>query len=228
MKKYLVLISVVLISYTMKAQFTFGVDGGLSIPSSNYGSSAGTTYNSGGTVSGYAKIGSCYDAFVGFKFIPIIGVMAQYGVNNNAYDVGKFNSSGSSTVTVSGGDKIASYLIGPYLSIKLANIKLEAKLLGGIVSSNYPTITESSTANGTYNSVVNSFSTGNNFGFCAGAKIKFMVARIVGIGLGVDYLASDASFKGVSNTNYNSQTVENNYKMSVGIFQATLGASLDF
>ncbi len=229
MKKYLVLISVVLISYTVKAQFTFGIDGGLSIPSSNYGASASTTYNSGGTVSGYAKIGSCYDAFAGFKFLPLIGVMAQYGVNNNSYDVGKFNTSGgTSTVSVSGGDKIASYLVGPYLSIKLANIKLEAKLLGGIVSSNYPTITENSTTNGTYNSVVNSFKTGNNFGYCAGAKIKFMVAGILGIGVGVDYLASDATFKGVTNTSYNSQTVDNNYKMSVGIFQATLGASLDF
>lgn len=229
MKKYLVLISVVLISYMAKAQFTFGVDGGLSVPSSNYGSTSASvsSYNSGGSINGYAKVGSCYDAYAGFKFIPLIGVMAQYGVNNNAYDVAKLNSSGSS-FTTSGGDKIASYLIGPYFSIKLANIKLEAKLLGGIVSSSYPTITGSTTFNGVSYSVVNSFSNGSNFGYCAGAKIKFMVAKIVGIGVGVDYLASDASFKGVSSTTYNSQTLDNNYKMSVGIFQATLGASLDF
>lgn len=227
MKKYLVLLSVVLVSYTVKAQFTFGVDGGLSIPSSNYGSSNATVSSSGGTINGYAKIGSCFDGYVGFKFIPIIGVMAQYGVNNNAYDVAKLNNSGgTSTVSVSGGDKIASYLIGPYLSIKLANIKLEAKLLGGIVSSNYPTITENTNGAGTYNSVVNSFNTGNDFGYCAGVKIKFMVAKIVGIGIGVDYLGTDASFTGVSTTN--SQTIDNSYKMSVGIFQATLGASLDF
>lgn len=223
MKKYLVLIPVVLISYTVKAQFTFGIDGGLSIPSGNYGSTSASIYSSGGNINGYAKIGTCYDAFAGFKFLPLLGVMAQYGVNNNAYDVAKLNNS-SSTFTVNGGDKIASYLIGPYLSIKLANIKLEAKLLGGIVSSNYPTITESTTFNGVSSSVVSSFSKGTNFGYCAGAKVKFMVTRIVGIGVGVDYLASDASFKGVSDPG----SISNNYKMPVGIFQATLGASLDF
>jgi hypothetical protein len=150
--------------------------------------------------------------------------MAQYGINNNSYDVGKLNSS-SITVTTSGGDKITEYLIGPYLSIKLANIKIEAKLLGGLVSNNYPTLTESTNFGGVSSSVINSFSNGNAFGYCAGAKIKFMVAPILGIGLGVDYVGSDVNFTGVSNVN--SQTFSNSYKMSVGVFQATLGLSLD-
>lgn len=225
MKKYVVLISVVLVSFVAKAQFTLGVDGGLSMPGRDYGSSTVTTYNSGGTINGYAKIGSCFDAFVGFKFIPILGVMAQYGINNNAYDVGKFNNS-SETITTSGGDKISSYLVGPYLSFGAAGIKLEVKLLGGIVSSTYPTITENTNGAATYDAVVNSFSTGNNFGYCAGAKLKFMAAKIIGIGIGVDYLASDATFKGTS-TGYNTN-VSQNYNMSVGVFQATLGVSLDF
>ncbi len=182
MKKYLVLLSIVFVSYTMSAQFSFGVDGGLSIPTGQY---AGTVSTSSNTLNGYAKIGSCYDAYVGFKFIPILGAMVQYGANNNSFDVAKLNTNGTSTFTTSGGDRIAEYLIGPYISIKLANIKLEAKLLGGIVSSNYPTITESTSFNGVTSSVSNSFDTGNDFGFCAGAKIKFMAARIVGIGLGV-------------------------------------------
>lgn len=207
---------VVLISYTMNAQLNFGIDGGLSIPTGQY---AGTVHTTDNTLNGYAKIGSCYDAYVGFKILPVIGVMVQYGANNNSFDVAKLNTSGTSTFTTSGGDKIAEYLIGPYLSFKLANIKLEAKLLGGVVSSNYPTITESSTFNGVTSSVSNSFETGNDFGFCAGAKIKFMVAPIVGIGLGVDYLGSSVTFKGVTN----SQT----YKMSEGVIQATIGVSID-
>jgi hypothetical protein len=221
MKKYLIALSVLFASYTMSAQFTLGIDGGLSIPSSDYGSTSVSATSSGGSINGFAKIGSCFDGYVGFKFIPIIGVMAQYGMNNNSYDVAKLNSS-SVTVTTSGGDKINEYLIGPYLSVKLANIKLEAKLLGGLVSSNYPSITESSNIGGT---VVNSFSTGNAFGYCAGVKIKFMAAKVLGIGLGVDYVGSDESFTGVSNVN--SQTVSNGYKMSVGVFQATLGLSVD-
>jgi hypothetical protein len=227
MKKYLVLLSVVLVCYTAKAQFTFGIDGGLSVPGRGYGSSSDASFSnpSSGTINGYAKIGTCYDAYAGFKFIPILGIMAQYGVNFNSYDVGKLNNS-SETVTTSGGQEISSYLVGPYLSFGAAGIKLEVKLLGGIVSSSYPTITESSTFNGTYNLVVNSFQTGDNFGYCAGAKVKFMAAKIIGIGIGVDYLASDATFKG-SSTGYNTN-VSQNYNMSVGVFQATLGLSLDF
>src|ERR1700727_2801495 len=106
MKKYLVLISVVLISYGAKAQFTFGIDGGLSVPGRGYGSSSDANVStSGGNINGYAKVGTCYDAFAGFKFLPIIGVMAQYGVNYNSYDVGKLNNS-SETVTTSGGQEI--------------------------------------------------------------------------------------------------------------------------
>jgi hypothetical protein len=224
MRKYLILLVTIVLSYTMSAQLTIGVDGGLSIPSSDYGSSNASASSSGGNISGYAKIGTCFDGYIGFKFIPIIGVMVQYGVNNNSYDVGKLNSS-NVTVITSGGDKITEYLIGPYLSIKLANIKIEAKLLGGLVSSNYPTLTENADYSGISSSVINSFSTGNAFGYCAGAKIKFMVAPIVGVGLGIDYVASDIDFTGVSNAN--SQTVSNSYKMSVGVFQATLGLSID-
>jgi hypothetical protein len=216
MKKYLVLLSIVLITYTMKGQFNFGVDGGLSIPTGQY---AGTVSTSDNTLNGYAKIGSCYDVYAGVKFLPLIGAMVEYGANNNSFDIAKLNTSGTSTFTTSGGDKIAEYLIGPYFSIKLANIKLEAKLLGGLVSSNYPTITESTTFNGVTSSVSNSFETGNDFGFCAGAKIKFMVAPIVGIGLGVDYLGSNVTFKGVTNSD--------TYKMSEGVIQATLGVSVD-
>jgi hypothetical protein len=225
MKKYIFIAAVLIGSHTMNAQFTIGIDGGLSLPSSDYGSSNASVSASGGNVSGYAKVGSCFDGYVGFKFIPIIGVMAQYGMNNNSYDVGKLSSS-SVTVTASGGDKITEYLIGPYLSVKLANIKIEAKLLGGLVSTNYPTLTQNTNFDNVYSSVVNSFSTGNAFGYCVGAKIKFMVAPIFGIGLGVDYVGSDVDFTGVSNAN--SQTISNSYKMSVGVFQATIGASLDF
>jgi hypothetical protein len=220
MKKYLIALSALFASYTMSAQFTIGIDGGLSIPSGDYGSSSASASSSGGTINGYAKLGSCFDGYVGFKFIPVIGVMAQYGMNNNSYDVGKLNSSGV-TVTTSGGDRITEYLIGPYLSIKLAKIKIEAKLLGGLVTNNYPTLTFDNAAG----SVKDAFQNGSGFGYCAGAKIKYMIAPIFGIGLGIDYVGSDVSFTGVSNVN--SQTFSNSYKMSVGVFQATLGLSID-
>ncbi len=156
--------------------------------------------------------------------------MVQYGVNNNSFDVSKLNGSGGSTYSTSGGDKVTEYLIGPFVSFKLIKIKIEAKLLAGLVSGSYPTLSSSSTSGNVTSSVVNSFSTGNAFGYCAGAKIKYMVAGHIGIGLGIDYVGSDISYKGTTTVESSgSQTFSNptNNKMNVGVLQATLGLSLD-
>jgi len=222
MKKYLIALSALLASYTMSAQFTFGVDGGISVPSSNYGASA---LSSSSTFNGSAKLGACYDGYVGFKFIPLLGAMVQYGANMNSINTSDWGNNASA----SGGATVTEYLIGPFLHIKILKLKIEAKLLGGLVSSNYPTISQSSSFNGITSSVVSSFSTGNAFGYCAGVKIKYMVASILGIGLGVDYVGSDVNFKGTSTTDAGpySNTESTSGKMNIGILQATLGLSID-
>ena len=222
MKKYLIALSALFATYTMSAQFTFGVDGGLSIPSSNYGASA---LSSSSTFNGSAKLGACYDGYVGFKFIPLLGAMVQYGANMNSINTSNWGSN----VSASGGSTVTEYLIGPFLSIKLIKVKIEAKLLGGLVSSSYPTISQSTTFNGVTSSVVSSFSTGNGFGYCAGAKVKYMVASIFGIGLGLDYVGSDVKFNGVSSevVGSSSSTSTSSNKMNVGVLQATLGLSID-
>jgi hypothetical protein len=223
MKKYLVILSAVLASHTMSAQFTFGIDGGLSVPSSNYGAS--TLSSSGSTFNGSAKLGSCYDGYVGFKFIPLLGGMIQYGANMNSINTSDWGSN----VTASKGSTVTEYLIGPFLHIKISNIKIEAKLLGGLVSSTYPTISQTTTFSGVSNSFVESFSTGNAFGYCAGVKVKYMVVKIFGIGLGLDYVGSDVKFNGVGSDviGSNSTSISSSNKMNIGILQATLGLSID-
>lgn len=219
MKRHILMVFTLIASYTVNAQLTIGLDGGLSVPASDYGASLPS---SNSTINGYAKVGSCFDGYVGFKFIPLFGAMVQYGVNSNSNNVATLNSS-TTTYSSGGNDRITEYLVGPFFSIKLVKIKIEAKLLGGLVSSNYPSITEGTSFNGVSASVINSFSTGNSFGYCAGAKIKYMVASMFGIGIGLDYVGSDANFKGTNSSNSQST----NYKMSEGVLQATLGLSLD-
>jgi hypothetical protein len=224
MKRHILTAIILIASYAANAQFTAGLDGGLSVPASDYGSKSLPSPNST-TINGYAKLGTCFDGYVGFKFIPLIGGMLQYGVNTNSNNVSTLNTS-NTTYTSGGSDKITEYLIGPFFSIKLIKIKIEAKLLAGLVSSNYPTLSSSSsstTFGGVTSSVENSFTTGNSFGYCAGAKIKYMMASVLGIGLGLDYVGSDVNFKGTNSLNGEST----NYKMSVGVLQATLGVSLD-
>jgi hypothetical protein len=235
MKKYILIVFTLIVAFAAKAQvndiplignkFTFGIDGGLAIPSSDYGSTSASSSSS--NANGFAKMGFCYDAYAGFKFSKIIGIMVQYGASMNSFNTSDL----SSNTTESGNYTVSEYLIGPYMSVTLVKIKIEAKLMGGLVSSNYPTISSSSSFGGITSSVVSSFSNGNSFGYCAGAKIKYMmIGGMLGIGLGLDYVGSDVSFKGVTNTETTgmpSSSTSTNPKMSIGILQATLGLSLD-
>jgi hypothetical protein len=231
MKKYILIASTLMVTYMTNAQvndipiignkFTFGVDGGLAVPSSDYASTTALP-GSSGTTDGFAKTGFCYDAYAGFKFSKLIGVMALYGSNINSFNTSKLNSDLPSSWSYSsnGGYTVNEYLIGPYLSIKLTKIKIEVKLLGGLVTSNYPQLSGSSTLNGVTTTVVSSYSTGNGFGYCAGAKVKYMmVGGMLGLGVGLNYVGSDVNFTGQNSTP--------NSKMNIGIIQATLGVSID-
>ena len=200
MKKYILIASIFIASFTMNAQvndiplignkITIGIDGGLALPGSDYGSSGPFPFsadNTVGYIDGNAKQGYCYDAYAGFKFSKIIGIMALYGVNMNSYNTSGLNNE-MGTASTSGGYAISEYLVGPYLSITLVKIKIEAKLLAGLVSSNYPTSTF--TYNGFMNtygqSVVDSFSNRECVWILCRCKIKYMmIGGMLGIGIGL-------------------------------------------
>src|SRR5208282_2951402 len=81
-------------------KFTFGVDGGVALPSGDFA----TAFNghgfstTSGNLTGSANIGYHYDVYAGFKFSKIIGIMVQYGADNNG-----FKSSDLSNYTFPGG-----------------------------------------------------------------------------------------------------------------------------
>lgn len=239
MKKFILIISALFAAFAINAQvnnlpiignkFTFGIDGGLALPASQFGSS-GALDPSAGSIAGNAKTGFCYDVYAGFKFSKIIGIMALFGMNTNSYNAsGLTNQFGSATV--SGAYNVSEYLVGPYLSITLIKIKIEAKLLAGMVSGNYPTSTFN--YNGLMNtygeSVVTAFQNGSAFGYCVGAKIKYMmIGGMLGIGFGLNYVGSDLNYKG-TNSEVGAPALSTSFdnKMNVGVFQPTLGLSLD-
>lgn len=240
MKKYILIASIFVASLKMNAQvndiplignrITIGIDGGLALPGSDYGSSNAAPSPSNSNMDGYAKSGYCWDFYAGLKISKFFGVMGQYGMNMNSYNTsGLSNEFG--TATTSGGYTISEYLAGPYLSITAVKIKIEIKLLAGLVSGNYPSSTF--TYNGIMNTygqtLVNSFRTGNGFGYCLGAKIKYMmIGGVLGIGIGLNYVGSDINYKGISTyDNLPSQSTSYNSSMLISIIQPTLGLSID-
>jgi len=202
-------------------RFTFGVDGGIAMPAGNFGS----TDNSNGTINGFAKSGFHYDIYAGVRLISCLGIMAQYGANNNSFNTAAINTPPGGSASASGGYTTSEYLVGPYLSFKLIKIKIEVKLLAGEVTNKYPTLSFDSYGN----SVSDAFQNGSGFGYCAGAKIKYMVAGgMLGIGLGLNYVGSDMNYSGWSQTSVSGGTTQyGSFKTSVGLIEATLGLSLD-
>lgn len=243
MRKSILIVFAVVTSYIANAQvndlpvignkFTFGLDAGLALPGSDYGAtSASPDNNSGNGIDGYAKSGTCLDAYAGIRFGKVIGIMAQYGINKNSYNASALNNE-AGTASASGGYTIGEYLAGPYLTMTLVKVKIEAKLLAGLVSANYPNTTF--TYNGFLNtygqSVVSAYQSGNGFGYCAGIKVKYILMEgLLNIGIGVNYVGSDISYKGVStlesgNVPIQSTVISN--KMAISIIQPTIGVSLD-
>ncbi len=230
MKKCVLITAILLVALATNAQvndipiignkFTFGVDAGLSLPSSDYGTANAGISNTENALTGSAKSGFYYDLYGGFKFSKLFGVMVQYGGNSNSFNTSNLGSSSSA----SGGYTVAEYLVGPYLSITLVKIKIEAKLLGGMVTSNYPTLSFSSYGT----SVVDAFQNGSGFGYCAGAKVKYMLlGGALGIGVGLNYVSSDVKYSGWTETVNGKETSNGPVKMNIGLVQPTVGLSLD-
>lgn len=231
MKKYILTASIIVLSLMVQAQandipvignlFTFGIDGGLSMPSGDFSTVNSGITNTENGINGSAKTGYYYDLYAGFKFSRLIGIMAEYGGNVNSYNTSNLGSGSSE----SGGYTVAEYLVGPYLCISLVKIKIEAKALAGMLTSNYPTLSFDSYGN----SVVDAFQNGSGFGYCLGAKVKYMlIGGMLGVGVGLNYVSSDIKYDGWTETMPNGSTTSNgSIKMKIGLVQPTIGLSLD-
>ena len=187
---------------------TIGVDGGVILPSSQFTASNFATISNTSKIGAYPIDGYHYDAYLGVKFSHVFGIMAQYGENT--------------------GFVSAEYFAGPYLSVKVLKIRLEAKVLAGLITSNYATF---STNTGT-GYILDAYQNGSGFGYCAGAKIKYtLFGGVLGIGAGLNYLSSDIKYAGwtqtISSENVTQALSNGSVKMSSGLVQATIGLSID-
>jgi len=236
MRKCILIASILIMGFGAKAQvndiplignkFTFGINAGLSLPIGDFAADyAPTHYGSTGTLNGAANAGFHYDIYGGFKYSKLIGIMFQYGANNNSINNSGITTDPGGVASSSGGYTSMEYLGGFYISIKFIKIKIEAKFLGGLVSCNYPTLTVKEYGL----SIIEAFQNGSGFGYCGGLKIKYMmIGELLGVGLGVNYMGSAVKYPGWTDDIVGLQTLSNSsVKMSIGILQATLGLSLD-
>jgi hypothetical protein len=236
--KYFLLSAALFLAFISNAQvnkiavtgnkFDFGIDVGFSLPASDFASSSLPAYSSNNVIDGYAKTGFCYDLHASYKFSKYIGIMVLYGNNINPINTSELTTSMGASSSASGEYTVAEYLVGPYFSLTLVKIKIEAKLLGGIVTSNYPTLTFDNAAG----SVIDAFQNGSGFGYLAGAKIKYMmIGGMFGIGIGVNYVSSGVSYSGWTSTLSGAGTSQaqsnGSIKMNIGLVQVMLGLSLD-
>lgn len=246
MRKSILIVSALIASCIANAQesslpvignkLTFGIDVGLALPGSDYGGTNASPYmasnNSGSSIDGYAKSGTCFDAYAGYRLGKVIGIMAQYGINKNSYNTSALNNQ-AGTASTSGGYTIGEYLAGPYLTMTLVKVKIEAKLLAGLVSANYPggTFTYNGLLNSYGESIATAYQNGNGFGYCAGIKVKYiLMGGLLNIGIGVNYVGSDISYDGVSTlkgVSSSPQSTVISNKMAISIVQPTIGVSLD-
>ena len=162
------------------------------------------------------------------------------------------SSTGSPTFT-SNSYYAGQYLIGPALKLPAGKFNIEGQILVGMVSTTYPTLTENldqSSVSGGFTqtetgSSVTTFKSASGFGYNINAGIEDMIAPLIGLHLNVGYTGSSLSYSGfttttsgtytetitgfgTTTTDFSSVRTDNNAKtLSVGLFQVTLGVSVD-
>jgi hypothetical protein len=162
------------------------------------------------------------------------------------------SSTGAPTFT-SNSYYVGQYLIGPALKLPAGKFNIEGQILVGLVSTTYPTLTEnldqSSISGGvTYSETgtsVVTFKSASGFGYNISAGIEDKIAPLIGLHLDVGYTGSSLSVGSYTQTtsgtetetitgfgtqtqSFNNVQTDNNAKtLSVGLFQITLGVSVD-
>lgn len=261
------------IAQGLDKKFCFGLDIGYSSPSGDFSSTNQTKqpivlYPSTDTthIAGYAKGGMHFNAYATYMFGPHVGAMLSIGGSLNKYDVSTLNSE-IYAISIANGPGwevipsfttnkeyfIGQYLIGPYIQIPLTNkLNLEFKGLFGLTSSNYPTLSYSSSfIISTYGQIEtwatsNSYKTSLSFGYNIGAGLKYMITDVLGLHFNLCYGGAAASYSSYTETGttaisavtYGSSTIPGSTSqinvthktpttMSIGLIEVTVGASID-
>jgi hypothetical protein len=233
-------------------KLSIGLNIGANFPQDAYSSKDSSklpVVNGANDISGYAKIGFHFRAYFNYMFTHYLGAMASVGGNLNSMDISTLNIQTDAEYSAhgftgippsfsnSGSYYIGEYLIGPYLKIPTGNknFSIECKLLLGLVTANYPTLTYAYNYMGTIATQTESFKNGSGFGYNIGGGLKYSIDKgLIGLHLGIGYTSASITYSSYT-LSYSSGGISippvtyiSSLSMSwLGIIQCTLGGSLE-
>ena len=215
---------------------------GTGVPMANFGKADSLPSPNGKDnthIAGYAKTGFHFNITAGYHITPTIGVQIQIGGNTNKFDIdsyAKLNGINPTEAVSVGSHYIGSYLIGPFFTFPLYNSKLnlDLKLLGGLMTAQFPEIMENETYLGKSYAMTETIKSISAFGYNIGAGLSYKIIQHFGVKIGVDYLGGNPTFTSVSGTStvdgtttFNTQSGQK-LAMHSGIFNISAGLVLGF
>ena len=218
------------------SKFTIGISVGAALPMSEFGTAKkDSTLNSTSSIhNGFAKTGIHFDVSASYMIAGPFGLMAILGGNLNSYDAATANSiyfpHGGATITAPS-YFIGQYMAGPALSFPAGQLSVNMHAVVGLVTANYPTITETFSGGTT-------ISTGPNlstFGYNAGLGIKFNFSSNIGLLVDVCYIGTLSAFDYTPITSTSTvtgfsgtSTDQSNHNMTFSMVTGSVGIAFDF
>jgi hypothetical protein len=255
MKKHILLAVAVCSAFILKAgdkdllshggggdsKLTIGLSVGAALPMSAYGAKATDTASSTQNDSthvqnGFASTGFHFDVTASYMFADHIGGQVMIGGNMNSFDVATYktvNNIKSPETFTANNYYIGQYLVGPVLSFG-DKLKLNIRVLVGLVTSNATVITETNgQSGGAEASFTRTGNPGSGFGYNFGAGIKYNFNDKMGLLVNVDYLGSTLSYTGYGQSSTffgtTSSTTNTTLKqtMALGMVNASVGIAFN-
>ncbi len=216
------------------SKFTLGISVGAALPMSEFGTAKkDSAINSTSSIhNGFAKTGIHFDVSATYLIAGPFGLEAILGGNLNSFDAATANSlyypHGGATITAPS-YFIGQYMAGPALSFPAGALSVNVHAVVGLVTANYPTITETYSG-GTTTSTGPSLST---FGYNAGLGVKFSFGGNVGLLLDVSYIgifspAFDYTPLSSTTTYLGTGTDQSNHNMTFSMVTASAGIAFSF
>ncbi|HTB06580.1 MAG TPA: hypothetical protein VK806_06455 [Bacteroidia bacterium] len=224
-------------------KLTFSISAGIAMPLGAFGNKGNDTNSSDQKDTthynhGYAITGFHADLTISYLITDKIGVTALAGLNALSFDAATYKTVNGvpSTETLTATNYSTwQFLVGPYLELPASDkLKVDIRLLGGMVTNTFPTITQSGSTTvpffgtQTYSSVY-SRKSGSGFGYSISAGARYNLTDAIGISLNVAYTGSSIAYTGYTQvTNYNSNSSTYNdttlkTTLSLSILTATVG-----
>lgn len=224
-------------------KFSITFNFGAGIPMEDYGNISQVPFPGGidsAHVNGLASTGFHFNGTAGYLFSKNFGVMVMVGgtsnsFNNEVWHTLRVGGTPGIITSVYNNFYIGQYLIGLNASIPAStSVKVGFKALFGMVTANYPTLTESFQYYGTTVVIVKNITGSTDLGYYLGANLTIMLTKNIGLEFNAGYLGSNITYPEVdltvSQTGYQtySQPFVYDRFMLLGILQTTGGLSFNF